>query len=100
MVHEALDRLGREIAIARQQKHSRLKIIHGYGSSGAGGEIRIAVQKRVREMVAAGELRGCIFGEDWSKSNDETWRLLQAQPVLKSDADLGRRNLGITIVQL
>jgi len=86
--------------VARQQKHSLLKIIHGYGSSGAGGEIRIAVQRRLREMVEGGELRGCIFGEEWSKSNEETWRLLQAQPGLKSDADLGRRNLGITIVRL
>ncbi len=45
-VHEALQRLTRELTLARQQKHSLLKIIHGYGSSGAGGDIRIAVQKR------------------------------------------------------
>ena len=100
LVQEALQRLDREIAIARQQKHTLLKIIHGYGSTGAGGEIRIAVQKRLREMIESGEIRGCVFGEDWSKSNEETWRLLQSRPELKSDADLGRRNLGITIVVL
>jgi len=48
--------------------------------------------------VEAGQIRGCIFGEDWAKSNDQTWRLLQAQPELKSDPDLGRQNQGITIV--
>jgi hypothetical protein len=100
LVHEALGRLDREIAIARQQKQSLLKVIHGYGSTGAGGDIRIAVQRRLRELVEAGQIRGCIFGEDWSKSNEETWRLLQSRPELKSDADLGRRNLGITIVLL
>ena len=99
-VHEALERLGREIAIARQRKHSLLKVIHGYGSTGAGGEIRIAVQMRLREMVEAREIRGCVFGEDWSKSDEKTWRLLQSEPELKSDPDLGRRNLGITIVLL
>jgi hypothetical protein len=99
-VDEALQRLEREIAVARQQKHSLLKLIHGYGSTGAGGDIRIAVQKRLQEWKDAGQIRGCIFGENWSKSNEETWRLLQAQSELKSDSDLGRRNRGITIVQL
>lgn len=99
-MHEALERLERELGIARRDGISLLKIIHGYGSTGAGGDIRIAVQKRLREMVEAGEVRECIFGENWSKANDTTWRLVQQQPELKKDTDLGRRNLGITIVLL
>lgn len=99
-VHEALQRLTRELTLARQQRHTLLKIIHGYGSSGAGGDIRIAVQKRLHEMSKDGQIRGCIFGESWSKSDEQTWKLLQAQPELKSDADLGKRNQGITIVLL
>ncbi len=42
----------------------------------------------------------CIFGENWSKTDDATWRLLQAQGGLKSDPDLGRCNRGITVVLL
>lgn len=99
-VHEALQRLERELAVARQQKHSVVKLVHGYGSTGAGGDIRIAVQKRLHEVAEAGGIRGCIFGENWSKSDDVSWRLLQAQPELKSDRDLGRQNRGITIVLL
>lgn len=99
-VNEALHRLGREIALARRDKSVVLKIIHGYGSSGVGGDMRIAVQKRLHELAKAGEIRGCIFGEDWSKSNDESWRLLQSHPRMKNDPDLGRRNPGITIVLL
>ena len=97
---ESLRRLNREIASARREKAILLKIIHGYGSSGVGGDIRIAVQRRLLELAESGEIRGCIFGEDWSKSRDETWRLMQSQPWLKDDPDLGRRNLGITIVLL
>ena len=99
-VHEALQRLEREIGLARQQKHSLLKVIHGYGSTGAGGEIRIAVQKRLHELAETGQIRGCIFGENWSKTDDATWRLLQTQSDLKRDSDLGRRNQGITVVWL
>ncbi len=99
-VQEALQRLEREIAVARQQKQSVLKIVHGYGSTGAGGDIRIAVQRRLRELTEAGQIGGCIFGENWSKTDDAVWRLLQREPALKSDSDLGRRNRGITIVVL
>ena len=99
-VQEALQRLEREMAVARQGKLVVLKVIHGYGSSGAGGDIRIAVQRRLHELAEGRQIRGCIFGENWSKSDESTWRLLQADSALKSDPDLGRRNLGITIVLL
>lgn len=99
-MQQALDRLTREIALARAETRTELKLIHGYGSTGVGGDIRIAVQKRLRELVLAGELSGCIFGEDWSTTDDETWRILQARSELKSDPDLGGRNMGITIVLL
>ncbi len=100
LVHEALTKLDRELALARQQRCRLVKLIHGYGSSGTGGDIRIAVQKRVREMQDQGAIRTCIFGEDWAASDAQTWDLLKSQPALKTDSDLGKRNLGITIVVL
>jgi hypothetical protein len=99
-VAEALQQMDRELARARQAGSSAIKLIHGYGSSGAGGEIRIAAQKRVVEMAGRGEVRACIFGENWTKSDEVAWALINAHPELKQDADLGRRNLGITIVVL
>jgi hypothetical protein len=99
-VPEALSRLDREIAIARKEGVALLKIIHGYGSSGAGGDIRIAVQARLHQMVDAGQISNCVFGENWSKFDATTWRLLQDRAELKRDRDLGRANQGITIVVL
>jgi hypothetical protein len=99
-VPEALQRLDRELTRARQENDLYIKVIHGYGSKGIGGDIRIAVQKRLAELTEAGQIRGCIFGEDWSASDEDTWRLLQRQPDLKNDRDLGRGNPGITIVVL
>jgi hypothetical protein len=99
-VQEALQRLDRELALARLDKATLLKLVHGYGSTGAGGDIRIAVQKRLLEMAQSGQIRSCIFGENWSKSDDAAWKLLQSQPALKNDSDLGRRNRGVTIVLL
>jgi hypothetical protein len=100
LVRDALQRLDRELALARQEKAKLLKLVHGYGSTGEGGEIRIAVQKRLTEMTQIGQIRGCIFGENWSKSDESSWKLLQSHAELKRDSDLGRGNRGITIVLL
>jgi hypothetical protein len=100
VVREALQRMERELSVARNENLSVLKFVHGYGSKGVGGEICVAVQRRLVELAASGQIRGCIFGDNWSKSDETTWKILQAHPRLKNDSDLGRRNRGITIVWL
>ena len=99
-VEEALGAMERALTRARAERVQVIKFIHGYGSSGQGGEIRIAVQKRLRELESAGAIRACIFGEDWSTSHAGTWGLLKLHPEWKRDAHLGKNNLGITIVAL
>ena len=99
-VHEALSHLDQELTTARRAGRKILKLVHGYGSTGTGGDIRIAVQLRLVGMADSGQIRACIFGENWSKSDEQTWKLIQARPELKQDSDLGRRNLGITVVVL
>jgi hypothetical protein len=99
-VIEALARLEQALDHAHRQGVSILKIIHGYGSTGTGGDIRIAVQKRLYQMAEAGEIEAVIFGENWSKADETTWRLIKAKPELKNDPHLGRTNRGVTIVVL
>jgi len=99
-VEQALQRLERELALARQRGHRWLKLIHGYGSKGVGGDIRLAAQRRLREMSERGQVQGCIFGEDWSVTDEQSWALLQTNPSLRQDPDLGKKNRGITIVLL
>jgi hypothetical protein len=99
-VFQALGQLKYELAVARREGSKIVKLIHGYGSSGAGGDIRIAVQRQLVEMARDGQICTCIFGENWSKADEHTWSLLQSRPDLKQDKHLGRKNLGITIVVL
>src|SRR5271167_2988997 len=56
-VHEALSRLDQELAAARREKSGIMKLVHGYGSSGTGGDIRVAVQRRLVEMRQSGQIR-------------------------------------------
>lgn len=96
----ALSLLEDALRIARDQGHSAVKLIHGYGSSGVGGDIRIAVQKTLARKVDDKQIRAFVPGEDWRISNEDTWALLKRCPELKQDSDLGRSNRGITIVVL
>ena len=100
LVHQALTQMERELAVARAEGCGLVKLIHGYGSTGTGGEIRIGVQKCLREMSERGEIRGFIFGENWGKSDEQAWKIVTTQPELKQDRDLGKGNRGITIVEL
>lgn len=99
-VEQARARLGSEIHGAQQSGIKVLKVVHGYGSTGVGGDLRFALQATLRQMVTRREIRDCIFGENWRKSDDRTWELLKHMPELKADSDLGRGNKGITIVLL
>ena len=99
-VEQARTRLSNEIATAQQAGLKVLKVVHGYGSSGVGGDLRFALQATLRQMVARKEIRDCIYGESWRKADERTWQLLKEMPVLKSDSDLGKTNKGITIVLL
>jgi len=99
-VEQARARLHGEIQSARQSGVKLLKLVHGYGSTGVGGDLRIALQSTLRQMAAAGEIRDCIYGENWRTSDERSWELLKRMPDLKTDSDLGKGNKGITIVLL
>lgn len=100
LVREAMSRMQTELGRARTDGVRIVKFVHGYGSTGVGGEIRIAVQNGLLKRRSQGELKAVIFGEDWRISNEATWELLKQMPELKQDSDLGRENKGITLVVL
>ena len=99
-VEQATARLKSELQFARQQQTKVLKLIHGYGSTGVGGDLRIALQSSLRQMTDRGEIRDCIYGENWRKGDERAWELVKRFPQFKDDQDFGRLNRGITIVVL
>ncbi len=99
-VEQARARLQTELRTARQSGVKVLKLIHGYGSGGVGGDLRIALQSTLRQMAQQHEIFDCIYGENWRTSDERTWGLLKRMPELKNDSDLGKGNKGMTIVIL
>lgn len=99
-VEEARQRLSVAFAKARQDKCAILKLIHGYGSSGVGGGLRVGIRKSLRKRRKKGEIRQYVFGENWSIFDETSRDILEANPSLKRDSDLDRGNEGISIVVL
>jgi len=99
-VASASSRLLDQLRLAKQQNYAAVKVIHGYGSHGVGGELRIAIQGLLARMAQDGEIRAFVAGEDWRISDETTWRLIQKHCALKQDRDLGKGNRGISIVVL
>ncbi len=99
-VEEARARLQTELCSARQTGVKILKLVHGYGSSGVGGDLRISLQSTLRQMTERHEISDCIYGENWRTSDERSWELLKRMPELKNDSDLGKGNKGVTIVIL
>lgn len=72
-------------------------LVHGYGSSGAGGGIKIAVRSKLRESSLSGIVRSYCGGEHWFERKGDLLGI--CQPL----ADYQRKidgNQGVTVVIL
>ena len=99
-VEQARLRMNFELQSARREGYKAVKLIHGYGSTGAGGALRTELQKDLMRATRNGSVRAFVAGENWRVSNETTWSLLQRFPEWKKDSDLGRSNRGISVVVL
>jgi len=98
--HQAKARLEQAVEQAKKDHVRALKIIHGYGSTGAGGTLQKVVRNQLRQMKEAGQIRVFVNGESWSQFDEYSKLLLKQVPETLVDSDLGRANRGITLILL
>lgn len=97
-VSEALRRLNGELYTSRRMGVAVTKLIHGYGSSGAGGKIRLAVRRELAARQSRGEIAAFVPGEAFSIFDETTRQAMTRCPALRQDRDLDRYNNGVTFV--
>jgi len=99
LVDEALDRMTRTLYEARIQETKIIRFIHGYGSSGIGGAIQLAVRRQLETAQGNGTIKYYVNGEDYPHS--ETGRRLRSQfQKMKEHLRTDQRNRGITLAVL
>ncbi|MCQ2458278.1 MAG: hypothetical protein MJ142_06070 [Clostridia bacterium] len=99
-VDEALFRMNTELHTAKQRGCRAAKLIHGYGSSGTGGRIRIGVRKELEAMKKRRQIRDFIPGEEFGPFGYGGHPVPGSVPDMTKDPDYGNGNQGITIVIL
>ncbi len=77
-----------------------LKVIHGYGSHGVGGEIKRLAQERLMTLKRTGKILDFIPGERFGESQKSSEFIFENFPELLLDEDLRNYNSGITLVFL
>ena len=96
----AVRRLTYEIHAAKELGYLVLKIIHGYGSSGKGGKIRVEARNYLTRQQSRHVIRGFITGETFSIFDAETQKAFLRCDELRRDPDMDRHNNGVTFVLL
>lgn len=100
LLESALSRMTEAIEDAKRNNVHVLTLIHGYGSSGKGGVIRVECRKTLDFMKTRGRIKDCIYGEHFNKRSAPIKNVLRRYPGLYSHPYMNRENKGITLVIL
>lgn len=95
---EARKLLNTYISIAKKRGIKVCKIIHGYGSSGVGGALRIALRKSLAKRKKERGITDFVFGENWAFLEETSEKIIEVCPELRYDTDLNKHNEGITLI--
>ena len=97
-VDVAVKRLTQELRNSHHQNIAVMKIIHGYGSSGTGGRIRVEARRFLEGLKRKGDITDFITGEKFF--DEATRQAFLRCPALRQDRDLDRYNNGVTFIIL
>lgn len=89
-----------EIESLKNSDIKMIKVIHGYGSHGVGGEIKRLMNQRLTLLKKSNKIKDFINCEKMSKDYIDKKCLYENFPELTLDSDLKNYNSGITLIFL
>ena len=99
-VESALMKLRLELSTLHRIGIKTVKIIHGYGSTGTGGAIRLAARQYLLEQLKNDKIKAFCPGESFGPFENAGRQIIALAPAFRQDPDWGRQNDGITVVVL
>lgn len=96
-VDVAMRKLVDELTTAKRLGYRAVVVVHGYGSSGVGGAIKISIKGKLREGSLRGIVRSFVGGEDWINNKRE---FIEICPQLKNYNTYIEGNRGLSVVLL
>ena len=99
-VEEAIGLIQIEIECCKKEGIKVLKVVHGYGSSGVGGNIFLSLKKHLVIWKKSGYILDYLFGDQWNSYNKKAMDIKYKFPSLPLDKDFNHSNMGMTIILL
>lgn len=96
-VDQAIRNMVNQLSTCKRQGYKAVILIHGYGSSGVGGSIKVSVRSKLKESSLSGIVQSYCGGENWL---DKKRELMDACPQLRDFNSRIEGNRGVTIVLL
>ncbi len=100
IVADALDRMRMGLQEMRYSRVKAVKLIHGYGSTGRSGKIRIVIQDELALLKCRKQIRDFVPGEKFGPTAPASQNLVEQNRNIRQDPDYGKMNRSITIVIL
>ena len=99
LVEEAIAKFEQYLEVASNAGFKTMLVIHGYGSSGKGGEIRKTLRDNLEHNFYSDRVVDYYLGEDLKESNELYAELIKRRPSLKKQASQFKNsNDGVTIL--
>ena len=96
-VDVAIGNLVNGLSTAKGSGYKAVVLVHGYGSSGTGGAIKIAVREKLKERSLSGIVRDFAGGEDWINRKSG---FIDICPQLRDFSKYVEGNRGVSVVLL
>lgn len=96
-VDVAVRNMVNQLGTCKGQGYKAVILIHGYGSSGVGGGIKVGVRIKLREAALSGIVRTFCGGEQWYERKQELLNI--CQPLTEYSRKI-EGNQGVTVVLL
>ena len=96
----AMSELWLEIERSAFSETEVIKVIHGYGSHGKGGEIKKAVTQLLTDLLKQKKIKGFVPGEHFGAEAIEKFEISKKYPQLLIQSDITVRNSGLTLIFL
>ena len=100
VVRQAIAQFLTEVEAYKKGGFKVMKVIHGYGSHGVGGEIRTAFLKECQNLKNRGKIYDYTCCDKWIDKNPVKKIAINYCPDLMADSELYRINSGCSIVIL
>ena len=96
-VDVAMRKLVNELSTAKGAGYKAVILVHGYGSSGVGGAIKVAAKGKLKEGSLVGVVKDTVGGEAWINSKKDFMGVCNQ---LKDFDRYIEGNQGLTVVLL